>query len=76
MRDGELPFKEGTIPWALMSDDFSDLTVNQIAEVLGTYPGYIRMSMRRIYDKTGIRIKYTAVNHRGEATRVTEFGGG
>lgn len=27
--------KKGTIAWALMNDDWSDLTVKQIAEVLG-----------------------------------------
>lgn len=53
------PFKKDTIIWALFEDDWSDLNVHQIAEVLGCKPNYVRCAMYEILRVTGYRIPYT-----------------
>lgn len=47
------PYREGSIIWSVMEDDWEDLTVKQIAEVLDVLPRYVAESMRRIRVKTG-----------------------
>lgn len=51
-------YKKGTVAWALMNDDWSDLTPNQIAEVLDVRPDSIHSTLCRLR-KEGIEIQYT-----------------
>ena len=68
------PYKPRSIRWALCNEDFSDLTVEQIGEVFGVDRRYIFRLMRDILDRTGIRVRYTKLNTRGEPLGVVEFG--
>lgn len=76
MQSKKCPFKKGTIAWALVNEDFSDLTLAQIAEVFGTNEKYIAAVMKGVYQKTGIRVKYTERSKKGEILGVVEFKGG
>lgn len=52
------PFKARSISWALMEEDFSDLTLEQIAEIFNTNHYSISEIIRRIYRKTGYEVPY------------------
>ncbi len=61
----ENPFKKRSISWALMEEDFSDLTLEEIAEIFGTNHYSIAETIRHIYRKTGYKVPY--VNTRNGA---------
>ena len=50
---GPNPFRPRTMVWALYEEDWSDLTVHQIAEVFGTKEVVVYAAMRVIHKKTG-----------------------
>lgn len=52
------PYKRGTLIWALLEDDWSDLNVYQIAETLGYKPNSVRCAMYEILKDTGYRVQY------------------
>lgn len=52
------PFKPRTMIWALYEEDWSDLTVPQIAEVFGMSESYVYSAIRRIWKLTGYRVPY------------------
>lgn len=56
-RKGEGKFKKGTLAWSLMNDDWSDLTISQIAEVLGVSRTTIDTVLYRLRSE-GITIAY------------------
>lgn len=47
------PYQKGTLIWSVMEGDWEDLTVTQIAEVLGTSPNNIAAYIYRIKQETG-----------------------
>lgn len=55
-RKGEGKFKKGSLAWSLMNDDWSDLTISQIAEVLGASRSTIDTTLSRLR-KEGIYIR-------------------
>lgn len=58
----ECPYRPRTLIWALYNEDFSDLTVAQIAEVFDTTPAYIRNAIIRIKRETGYIVPYKAAH--------------
>lgn len=56
MNKPENPFKPRSMIWALLEEDWSDLTVRQIAEVFGTTEESIYKSMQRIQKVTGKKV--------------------
>ena len=54
----ENPYEKGTLSWSLMEDDWSDLTVRQIAEVLDVMPGSIYCALKRIQRRTGYAVPH------------------
>lgn len=50
--------RKGSIGWALTHDDWSDLTVDQIAEVLDAAPASIHKAIAHLR-KEGIHVVYT-----------------
>ena len=61
----ENPFHKGSIIWGLMEDDWSDLTLHQISEVLDTSVATVRASIYQIKIKTGYSVPYVRCDHRG-----------
>lgn len=53
MNKPQNPFRKGSIIWSVMEGDWEDLTVRQIAEVLGTGPGNIYCCLSKIKTETG-----------------------
>lgn len=53
------PYRKGSIIWALYEEDWSDLTINQIAEVLGASYGVIASQLRKIRQDTGYMVPVT-----------------
>jgi hypothetical protein len=62
MQKPENPFRPRSNIWALMEEDWSDLTASQIAEVLDTTTEHIYSTMRRITRETGYRVPYKRRN--------------
>lgn len=58
MAEYKNPFKARSMSWALMEEDFSDLTLEQIAEVFSTNHYSISETIRRIYRMTGYKVPY------------------
>ena len=54
----ENPYEKGTLSWNLMEDDWSDLTVRQIAEVLDIQPSSIYCALKRIQKRTGYAVPH------------------
>ena len=52
----ENPFRKGSMCWALMEEDWSDLTVKQVAEVFGVGTGTVEAALTRIRRKTGYEV--------------------
>lgn len=52
------PYRKGTMIWALYEEDWSDLTIEQIAEVFSTSEQSVIMSMRQIIKQTGYRVPH------------------
>lgn len=53
------PYRKGSRIWALMEEDWSDLTVTQIAEVMGCAYNTIAAQLRRIRLETGYVVPVT-----------------
>ena len=54
----EFKTKKESIEYALRNEDFSDLTVAQIADVFSTHTSYIYDIMRKIEKETGKKVPY------------------
>lgn len=70
-RDPKNPYKPGTIKAALYEEDFSDLTIPQIAEVFGTNERTVYHTIYRIKKETGKivqcrRYAYESEDHDGK----------
>lgn len=52
------PYRKNTLLWSLMECDWSDLTMDQIAEVLYTTPHQVSSYCARIKKKTGYIVLY------------------
>lgn len=52
------PFKPSTVAWKLLEDDWSDLTVRQIAEVLDVQPDTVHRAIRAIRKETGYEVPH------------------
>lgn len=52
------PYKHRSLTWALLEEDWSDLTANEIAEVFGTSRSTIYSCIRRIRVETGYEVQY------------------
>lgn len=61
------PFKPRTMVWALYEEDWSDLTVKQIAEVFGTSPETVYAAIRKVKQVTGYRVPYVTLSPKGES---------
>lgn len=55
------PYKSRTMRWALMNEDFSDLTVKQIAEVFNTSTPVVYAAISQIKVQTGYKVPYVRV---------------
>lgn len=55
------PYRPRSMLWALIEEDFSDLTVQQIAEVFDTSDKVVYQAMARIKKETGTRVKYLRI---------------
>lgn len=55
----ENPYRKGSLTWSVMEGDWEDLTVTQIAEVLGTVPNSIRSIIATIKRETGYNVPRT-----------------
>ena len=60
------PFKPNTVAWKLLEDDWSDLTVRQIAEVLDVMSQTVYNAIRRVKKETGYEVPHKA----GERSEV------
>lgn len=69
-------YRKRSIKWALLNEDYSDLTISQIAEVFDVTIGTVANSFRQIYADTGIRVKYTKLDKQGRSLGVCEYSGG
>lgn len=49
----ENPYRKGSLIWSVMKGDWEDLTVTQIAEVLGTTQSNVSNCIARIKGETG-----------------------
>lgn len=54
------PFRVKTMLWALMEEDWSDLTVAQIAEVFDTTYLSVNSALVRIKNETGYVVPHTS----------------
>lgn len=61
----ENPFRTRSMRWALIEEDWSDLTVHQIAEVFGTNDPVVYAAMRVIHKKTGYWVPYVRLKKAG-----------
>ena len=65
-KKGPNPFRPRTMVWALYEEDWSDLTVHQIAEVFASSDSTIYAAMRLIKRKTGYRVPHVRLSSKGE----------
>lgn len=65
-KKGPNPFRPRTMVWALYEEDWSDLTVHQIAEVFSTMPETVYAAIRVIRKKTGYSVPYVHLSRKGE----------
>lgn len=59
------PFKPRTMVWALYEEDWSDLTVHQIAEVFASSDESVYAAMRLIKRKTGYMVPHVGLSSKG-----------
>lgn len=57
MSKPENPFKPRSMIWALLAEDWSDLTVRQVAEVFDTTEASIYSAIRTILNRTGYKVQ-------------------
>lgn len=65
MEKPENPFTPRTMIWALFEEDWSDLTLHQIAEVFDTSIVSVKATINSIKKRTGYTVPYTASSVRG-----------
>lgn len=58
------PYEPGSVKWALVEEDWSDLTVGEIAEVFDMDARYIRRCISGIRQKTGYVVPHAAARAR------------
>lgn len=59
------PYRPRTMRWALIEEDWSDLTLRQIADVFGCADTSVSMAMQDIYKRTGYRVPYVHLDSHG-----------
>lgn len=64
-KKGPNPFRPRTMVWALYEEDWSDLTVHQIAEVFASSDESIYATMRLIKRKTGYMVPHVRLSSKG-----------
>ena len=64
-KKGPNPFRPRTMVWALYEEDWSDLTVHQIAEVFSTSPETVYAAIRKVKQVTGYRVPHVALSPKG-----------
>lgn len=64
MEQARNPYKPRSMMWALMEEDFSDLTIKQIAEVFDTEPPTVYSSITRIKRETGYEVPYKHIRNK------------
>lgn len=52
------PYRPRSMLWALVEEDFSDLTAQQIAEVFDTSDKVVYQAMTRIRHETGYNVRF------------------
>lgn len=57
-RDPKNPFRPGTMNAALYEEDFSDLTISQIADVFNSSEESVRCAIGTIKRRTGKAVQY------------------
>lgn len=57
MSKPENPFKPRSMIWALLAEDWSDLTVRQVAEVFDTTEPSVYAAIRTILNRTGYKVQ-------------------
>lgn len=72
----ENPFRKGSLIWAVMEGDWSDLTPSQIGEVLGSSGKSVSNQIIRIRRLTGYRVPHDPgkQRRRGKATKPENGG--
>lgn len=56
------PYPPRSMIWALMAEDWSDLTAEQIAEVFNVSRSYVYAQIRQIRRETGYCVPYVRLN--------------
>lgn len=64
-KKGPNPFRPRTMVWALYEEDWSDLTVHQIAEVFASSDESVYVAMRLIKRKTGYMVPHVRLSSKG-----------
>lgn len=64
-KKGPNPFRPRTMVWALYEEDWSDLTVHQIAEVFASSDESVYAAMRLIKRKTGYMVPHVRLSSKG-----------
>lgn len=65
-KKGPNPFRPRTMVWALYEEDWSDLTVHQIAEVFASSDESVYAAIRKVKQVTGYRVPHVALSPKGE----------
>lgn len=65
-KKGPNPFRPRTMVWALYEEDWSDLSVPQIAEVFSTSPETVYVTIHKVKQVTGYRVPHVALSPKGE----------
>lgn len=64
-KKGPNPFRPRTMVWALYEEDWSDLTVHQIAEVFASSDESVYAAMHLIKRKTGYMVPHVRLSSKG-----------
>lgn len=64
--------RKGSLSWKLLNDDWSDLTTDQIAEVLGVKPDAVKNAMMGIRRKYGFRVRHKRTRTRTPSNKRKE----
>lgn len=64
MEQAHNPYKPRSMLWALMEEDFSDLTIKQIAEVFDTGAQTVYTALSRIKHDTGYTVPYKHIRNK------------
>ena len=65
-KKGPNPFRPRTMIWALYEEDWSDLSVLQIAEVFNTSPETVHAAIYKIKQITGYRVPHIILSSKEE----------